>query len=189
MTAYWELLKDPRWQRLRLEVMSRDLFTCVECNATDKTLNVHHTYYAKGRKPWEYEPESLRTLCEDCHSTVTDLHNEAKRLLGTLSSGGLEEAVGYLRGKAWLENYEHDAMVDAKSHEQVVGLCEAFGIINREIQHRLVDAAHKCEGALSARALHQIGGELAKHLETYYAQNRAARAKKTEEGHGSNPND
>lgn len=32
-----------------------------------KGLNIHHTYYIEGRKPWEYENEALVTLCEDCH--------------------------------------------------------------------------------------------------------------------------
>ena len=30
-------------------------------------LNIHHTYYIEGRKPWEYDNEALVTLCEDCH--------------------------------------------------------------------------------------------------------------------------
>lgn len=68
MTAYSELLRDPRWQRTRLEIMERENFTCQECGAADKTLNVHHTYYAKGRAPWEYELESLHCLCENCHA-------------------------------------------------------------------------------------------------------------------------
>ena len=32
-----------------------------------KGLNIHHTYYIEGKKPWEYENEALETLCEDCH--------------------------------------------------------------------------------------------------------------------------
>lgn len=32
-----------------------------------KGLNVHHTYYIKGKAPWEYEDDALITLCEDCH--------------------------------------------------------------------------------------------------------------------------
>jgi hypothetical protein len=30
-------------------------------------LNVHHRYYVKGRRPWEYPNFSLVTLCRDCH--------------------------------------------------------------------------------------------------------------------------
>ena len=69
--TYIQKLRDPKWQRKRLEIMNRDDFTCQECSAKDKTLNVHHLIYRKGCDPWEYEPHELKTLCEDCHSKVT----------------------------------------------------------------------------------------------------------------------
>lgn len=64
---YKELLKSPKWQKLRLEVLQRDNFTCCKCGSNDKPLNVHHLYYKSGNKPWEYPLSSLITLCEDCH--------------------------------------------------------------------------------------------------------------------------
>src|SRR5690606_32483853 len=30
-------------------------------------LNIHHKYYVKGKMAWEYDNESLITLCERCH--------------------------------------------------------------------------------------------------------------------------
>lgn len=33
-------------------------------------LNVHHTYYKEGKLPWEYEDDSMITLCEDCHAEI-----------------------------------------------------------------------------------------------------------------------
>ncbi|MBR9847434.1 MAG: hypothetical protein GYB35_15605, partial [Algicola sp.] len=33
-------------------------------------LNVHHEYYIKGKKPWEYELDALTTLCSNCHKEV-----------------------------------------------------------------------------------------------------------------------
>jgi hypothetical protein len=68
--TYSEKLKDPRWQKRRLEVMDRDKFTCRKCNEATKTLNVHHRYYRKGAAPWEYPIEALITLCEPCHKEV-----------------------------------------------------------------------------------------------------------------------
>lgn len=65
--SYAELLKDPRWQKKRLEIMQRDNFTCQHCLATEKSLQVHHLVYEKGKKPWEYENDELITLCERCH--------------------------------------------------------------------------------------------------------------------------
>lgn len=71
---YEELLKDPRWQRKRLEIMQRDNFTCQKCGCNDKPLNVHHLYYNKNKKPWEYDNSSLITLCEDCHREKHNIH-------------------------------------------------------------------------------------------------------------------
>jgi hypothetical protein len=70
-TPYAERLRDPRWQRKRLEVMQRDEFTCQECFSSEKTLNVHHGYYIKGNDPWDYPMSSIHTLCEECHEAET----------------------------------------------------------------------------------------------------------------------
>ena len=35
-----------------------------------KGLNIHHKYYIKGRKPWEYDNDALVTLCEKCHKEI-----------------------------------------------------------------------------------------------------------------------
>jgi 5-methylcytosine-specific restriction endonuclease McrA len=32
-----------------------------------KLLNVHHKYYINGHMPWEYNNDSLITLCNECH--------------------------------------------------------------------------------------------------------------------------
>lgn len=89
MTSYAELLKDPRWQRKRLEVMERDNFTCRWCGADDKTLNIHHLHYIKGRKPWEYENDDLLTVCEGCHKDDKGLRGNAEaQLVEVLKMGG-----------------------------------------------------------------------------------------------------
>jgi len=75
--TYAEKLKDPRWQRKRLEILQRDDFTCRVCNSETKTLHVHHIRYFKGREPWEYKEFYLVTLCEDCHKLE---ENEIKGL-------------------------------------------------------------------------------------------------------------
>lgn len=71
---YWEKLKDPRWQRKRLEALQRAGFACEACHDTEQTLHVHHKAYFKGREPWEYEDEQLAVLCEDCHQA----HHESE---------------------------------------------------------------------------------------------------------------
>lgn len=65
--TYAEKLKDPRWQKKRLEVLNYNDFTCNICNDTESTLHVHHKMYAKGKEPWEYEHEQYAVLCENCH--------------------------------------------------------------------------------------------------------------------------
>jgi hypothetical protein len=91
--SYAELLRDPRWQRKRLEVMEAADFTCVECGDKTTTLNVHHTYYEKGRKPWEYDARDLRCLCEPCHEETTQFLALAYQFLGRLSLDDLALAV------------------------------------------------------------------------------------------------
>ena len=70
--TYSEKLRDPRWQKTRLEIMSRDRFQCVKCFSETTTLTVHHFYYISGREPWEYPSESMHTLCRDCHTEGHD---------------------------------------------------------------------------------------------------------------------
>lgn len=69
--SYAEKLKDPRWQKKRLEVLQRDDWTCLCCGATDRTLHVHHVVYLPKRDPWEYAECFLQTLCEDCHAEMS----------------------------------------------------------------------------------------------------------------------
>jgi len=64
---YIERLKNPKWQKLRLDVMQRDNFMCIACGDRESTLNVHHKYYKKNFEPWDYPKESLVTLCQQCH--------------------------------------------------------------------------------------------------------------------------
>ena len=75
--SYIELLKDPRWQKKRLEILQRDNFTCQICprTKTKSTLQVHHKKYIKGKNPWEYENEDLITVCEQCHEIITNYKN------------------------------------------------------------------------------------------------------------------
>ena len=70
---YSEQLKSPMWQKKRLEILNRDNFTCQDCGDTESQLQVHHKSYVFGNKVWEYDNDNLVTLCETCHSCLTDL--------------------------------------------------------------------------------------------------------------------
>lgn len=68
--SYSDLLKDPRWQKRKSEILNRDNFTCQLCGDKKTTLHVHHKYYLEGKLPWEYKSDILITLCENCHSWI-----------------------------------------------------------------------------------------------------------------------
>lgn len=65
--SYSDKLKDPRWQRKRLEVMERAEWACQLCGDGSRQLQVHHPRYVKGRDPWDYG--NLICLCSKCHAT------------------------------------------------------------------------------------------------------------------------
>lgn len=84
MATYAEKLKDPRWQRKRLEILQRDDFTCVACGDKEEALHVHHGFYRRNCEPWDYPSESLWTLCEACHEEeqrfMDMIHEEIGRI-------------------------------------------------------------------------------------------------------------
>ena len=74
--AYLAKLKDPRWQKKRLQILERDEWACQHCFDAESTLHVHHRYYVRGQEPWECEDGALLTLCESCHESETVLMAE-----------------------------------------------------------------------------------------------------------------
>lgn len=68
---YLKKLKDPRWQKKRLEILQRDDWTCQICLDKESTLHVHHRDYIKNTDPWNYPDKFLCTLCETCHESET----------------------------------------------------------------------------------------------------------------------
>ncbi len=115
MKTYYEKLKDPRWQKKRLEVMDRDGFECQNCGATDKTLNVHHRAYLRGFEPWEYPDDSLETLCEDCHKEASKKIERLNAMMAQTTCCEIDCLIGFLKGVAsddagvFLDNYEECA--------------------------------------------------------------------------------
>jgi hypothetical protein len=68
--TYSELLKNPKWQKKRLEILQRDNFRCRSCDDDLNTLHVHHWNYDNQLNPWEYKDDDLITLCETCHEAL-----------------------------------------------------------------------------------------------------------------------
>lgn len=66
--TYKEKLKNPKWQKKRLEILQRDEFKCCYCNDTETELQIHHLKYTK--EPWKAPGDDLITLCKHCHSLI-----------------------------------------------------------------------------------------------------------------------
>jgi 5-methylcytosine-specific restriction endonuclease McrA len=90
--TYSEKLRDPRWQKKRLEVMERDGWRCLDCSSENKQLQVHHCVYSK--EPWDVDPKYLMTLCEDCHTERQWLEHDAKMMIGQISRGSNIQRLG-----------------------------------------------------------------------------------------------
>lgn len=65
--SYRDLLRDPRWQKRRLEVLQAADWRCSRCRSHKTNLQVHHRRYIRGLMPWDYTDEQLVVLCDDCH--------------------------------------------------------------------------------------------------------------------------
>jgi len=76
--TYKEKLKDPRWQRKRLEILERDKWRCRACGERNQIMHVHHLSYSKSYSPWDCDNSELVTLCSECHYIY---HNFYSRIL------------------------------------------------------------------------------------------------------------
>lgn len=103
--SYPEQIKNPKWQRKRLEVFNRDNFTCQRCGSSKKEIQVHHLVYHPGNKIWEYKDHELITLCKDCHKHESENLNPAcKMLIYNIRTSGMlsdeiYELAQYHKGK------------------------------------------------------------------------------------------
>lgn len=89
--TYKEQILSPNWQKKRLEILQRDGFRCQHCEDLDSPLHVHHTYYEYGKEIWEYDNDSMITLCESCHSEHTRATKHIKHNLKNIYSYWLYE--------------------------------------------------------------------------------------------------
>jgi hypothetical protein len=78
---YSEKLKDPRWQKKRLEILQRDEWKCSYCEDEKTMLQVHHLRYKLHAQPWDYDNQDLITLCKPCHEMETAYRDKADMAL------------------------------------------------------------------------------------------------------------
>jgi hypothetical protein len=141
--SYYDLLKHPKWQKLRLKVMQKANFECQNCGSKDSTLHIHHSYYEKDKAPWEYPEDTLQCLCEDCHKEIRGLYarldENIRRIkeIDTFCGGLLERLVGYSKG------LEASAIpvgiIEISSYEMAWGIADCYGLTPEDIISALQD--------------------------------------------------
>lgn len=88
MATYSQKLKNPFWQRRRLEIFNRDHFACTNCGSTHRELQVHHLEYLGDIAPQDYPNDMLITLCDVCHEKENGRPKHEKYLLTSLKMKG-----------------------------------------------------------------------------------------------------
>jgi 5-methylcytosine-specific restriction endonuclease McrA len=119
--TYQEQIKHPKWQKRRLEILERDLYTCQHCNNKEKTLHVHHFYYEKILKIWEYPDDALITYCNVCHDEWHKIKSEIDKRL-RIDPEGLSEINKLVRMTSWLVNDKQKEITDIV--KSILNFCE-----------------------------------------------------------------
>ena len=95
--SYLQKLKDPRWQKKRLEVLHNANFTCQLCYDNNETLQVHHLSYLNGKEPWDYNLNNFKCLCATCHEAISVIkwldYNDIIKLIKVKSSNNTNNNV------------------------------------------------------------------------------------------------
>ena len=75
---YAQKLKDPKWQKRRLEMLEIANWQCNVCHDEEEELHIHHIEYFQGRDPWEYSDDQMICLCKTCHTLIHLCENKVK---------------------------------------------------------------------------------------------------------------
>jgi len=172
-SSYSDLLKHPRWQKRRLEILERARFSCEECDVQDRTLHVHHTYYERKHAPWEYPDESLRCLCEECHQKTEGLRTLFNRQLGKAATD-LSELYGFAVAMEMHHNPTQEIEIPDYATAQGVGYY--FGLSAEEIIDALTED-HMITGvAISEFPTTQGNTSRAVRMRGYLSEHSASKA-------------
>lgn len=142
---YAQKLRDPRWQKRRLEIFQRDGFQCRACKTKEVELHVHHLKYT-GSDPWDAENGDLETLCSECHKAREDANRwmiELIRRSGTECLLQLSDRFKMLHdGFVKMSKGEiADRKGTANKHDFTVWLCAKF--ISEATDARWIKAKRK----------------------------------------------
>ena len=116
MPKYSDKLKDPKWQKKRLQVLDLANWACEDCGRRDTELQVHHCAYIPGCEPWDYDSALLMATCATCHH-----HRQGREDCIRVEMGKITRFMSpqELDGEAW-------NMVAEMSQRQTARLANAF---------------------------------------------------------------
>lgn len=142
--TYSEKLKDPRWQRRRLEVLEAANWKCQRCESADKTLHVHHNFYRSKTQPWEYPAHAFAALCEDCHELAELDRRELQACIESIYEAehpevNLHGAIGLLKGLRMFNSLGTDPLhTEVLGYrEQAWGFARIFGGDERDLLRQI----------------------------------------------------
>lgn len=93
-----------------ISITYKNIVISIKCRKEIKPLNIHHLYYVKDLKPWEYDDSALVTLCADCHEkrhkTNVPIYNSIDRsnLFGYATICPKCNGLGFIPKYAHVEN-------------------------------------------------------------------------------------
>lgn len=129
--SYSEKLRDPRWQKKRLEILSRDEWKCKLCGDEKNTLHVHHNEYEG--EPWDAPSDSLETLCEHCHFAVEAVKDLEGAKLLKIGKFYFDGKVSYMIAKTARNNIavfsncdEHKGLIAAFDRGDLDNILKSF---------------------------------------------------------------
>jgi hypothetical protein len=90
---YAEKLRNPKWQKKRLNIFNRDNWTCTICGDMETELQVHHTKYTVN-DPWDELDYNLITVCCLCHQQIEGFKKVDEKVVNIFRSINKESGLG-----------------------------------------------------------------------------------------------
>lgn len=170
--TYYQQLRSPQWLKFALQFKEAHNWTCEACGAKqskENELTVHHIYYLRGVKPWDYPDKLLECLCWPCHK---DRQSEQQSKLA--------DVAGAMKGRSIWEirtTFTHPRTHHSLAAEEFFGMwalgCAAFSKAISEIESRNPNLADVLSRAVLIGATSQRVEILLQDyddLQTYYSQ-------------------
>lgn len=141
-TNYSDKLKNPIWQKKRLEILQLRGFKCELCSCETKELHVHHRFYIKGRNVWEYDNDVFQVLCCDCHEKEHKKKEIAAKNLALSKYQNLINIIESSDEKYALDNIEYfvETLVNSNNIESM-----SFAFNDSMVFEIIIKTARYCQ--------------------------------------------